>query len=616
LPTAQGFVWLNIDSQTVRLYLETFGLLAICATLAGGIVYRGHRMKTIAFKEPSHYERRIDTQLLPPLLIPSRTDHSRAFPKKHSFSYSYLFVGVPIGLSGTISKALSVDSVRRSWFHVDCADYLARGNAQLGLAEKLKRYLHTQGVTDRDYAFAYLITAPRFLRYHFNPVSFWYLYDSDASLKYMILEVNNTFDERRMYLLRGDTITNGVPQNGDGRSVNGHADHARELVFREEWEKDFHVSPFNSRKGSYSLRAIDPFAEYERNGRIRFDNTIVLCSSKEHAKIVARVKSDGEPMVATEISYAALYRFIGAWWWVGLVTFPRIVWQAQKLYFRRNLHVWFRPEVTEDSIGRTYTTDERVLETYFRGFLQHSVEQSKHALRVEYRPAHAIDDGSTMYSPNFTFKEDRESISTLEVLSPAFYSRFVHYAHTKEAFDRECLTTDVKNRTISIGNAHLLSHILGQGGPDKNGSRGFIESLRWNVLKRLRCPPAESSYPHNVAVDPSYQVTDIRSIRDSDLDRFVRYHCTDPDLYRTIATRLFLAQRYFLGIPILVSAMDVALRIAFTLIAIHLCYLWRDVDIVRPRSLGRKDLSSEDIPTFATLLLLANFCHIWAMIKG
>ena len=60
----------------------------------------------------------------------------------------------------------------------------------------------------------YLVTAPRFLGYAFNPVSFWYLYSEKMNLKAMILEVNNTFDERRLYLLRqtseGDDLSQSL----------------------------------------------------------------------------------------------------------------------------------------------------------------------------------------------------------------------------------------------------------------------------------------------------------------------------------------------------------------------------------------------------------------------
>ena len=291
LPTLDDLKWIDLNDHVLRLYIQIFSLLSGCGALAGGIVHRGRQLKS-PDRSDHWLDHRIDEQLLPPLLIPSRTQHSRLFPQKHSFSYSYLLVGIPVGLRGRVGNALSIDTQDKSWFHVSSGDYLARGHAYPGLAEKLKHYLHTQNVADSDYSFAYLVTAPRLFGYSFNPVSFWYLYDSDIKLKYMILEVNNTFDERRMYLLGVDS----TKENSDlgSQSPNDLDESSRTFEFTETFEKDFHVSPFNSRKGSYTLRSKDPLAAHEETGEIIIDNTIVLRSSKESAKIVARIRSEGK----------------------------------------------------------------------------------------------------------------------------------------------------------------------------------------------------------------------------------------------------------------------------------------------------------------------------------
>jgi len=93
------------------------------------------------------------------LLFPGRTTHSRFFPKKHSFSYSYLVVGIPVDWEGTAGGMVSVGvknkiglaswfplgpRARTGWYTVDAADYLERGNGELGLRGKLDAYLRTQ----------------------------------------------------------------------------------------------------------------------------------------------------------------------------------------------------------------------------------------------------------------------------------------------------------------------------------------------------------------------------------------------------------------------------------------------------------------------------------------
>ena len=293
-----------------------------------------------------------ETGTLKPLVLPCRTTHTRLFPKKHGFSYSYLQVGIPVGWRGSISSMLSADtngipnsgprSTAKSWFSVDAADYLDRGNGQLGLKGKLDLYIESQGESKEDYPLAYLVTAPRFLGYSFNPVSFWYLYSDDLCLKAMILEVNNTFDERRMYFMKR-SLDSGV--NGESNMENGHA-----TRFTNRWTKDFHVSPFNSRKGFYSLSANNPFAA--SGAAINVDNTITLSSSKDHAKIVARLYSTDQAIDPFTMTLGSKIYFVLSWWWVGLFTFPRIVKEAGRLFFKRKLHVWFRPEVVRSSIGR------------------------------------------------------------------------------------------------------------------------------------------------------------------------------------------------------------------------------------------------------------------------
>lgn len=92
-----------------------------------------------------------------PLFFPSRTTHTRLFPKKHSFSYSYLLVGIPVGWQGSVGGMLSADQGThrtrggpesgpsgRSWFTVDAGDYLDRGNRQHGLDGKLRKFIRSQ----------------------------------------------------------------------------------------------------------------------------------------------------------------------------------------------------------------------------------------------------------------------------------------------------------------------------------------------------------------------------------------------------------------------------------------------------------------------------------------
>lgn len=97
---------------------------------------------------------------LKPLIFPCRTTHTRIFPRKHSFSYSYLFVGIPVGYQGPSESLISVgggkslvdedgkrkhmNNTTKSLFHIEAADYLSRGGNSAGLEGKLHVYLKSQ----------------------------------------------------------------------------------------------------------------------------------------------------------------------------------------------------------------------------------------------------------------------------------------------------------------------------------------------------------------------------------------------------------------------------------------------------------------------------------------
>jgi hypothetical protein len=82
-----------------------------------------------------------------PMLFPCGTAHTRFFPKRHSFVYSYLMVGVPVGWEGVSGGMISAghqESSRKGWYQIYATDYLERGNGHLGLRGKLDAYLKSQ----------------------------------------------------------------------------------------------------------------------------------------------------------------------------------------------------------------------------------------------------------------------------------------------------------------------------------------------------------------------------------------------------------------------------------------------------------------------------------------
>ncbi|KAI5208211.1 hypothetical protein E4T39_01578 [Aureobasidium subglaciale] len=634
--------------ETRLVELQVFACLVLLMGFAGLTVWRGEAQ--LEHWKAEQKDESSTEQFLPPLLIPGRTTHSRMFPQKHSFAYSYFSVGVPVNFKGCAGSMLSTNlellppgQRRKGWFNVNAADYLYRGGPERGLEERLRCYLRGEltwfkGVPDEAWCFAYLVTAPKFLGYSFNPVSFWYVYDSSKRLTMMVLEVNNTFGERRLYLLKAEeTATdNSVP---DGVEAP-----AKATKFTNAWVKDFHVSPFNSRKGTYSLTAADPVAALKSGSKV-LDNVVVLNSSKAHAKLVARVYSDGDHMDPTTMTTGQVVRLLSSWFWVGFLTFPRIVTQAYKLYFKRKLHVWFRPEVLASSMGRTHTSSEAVMEAFFRAYLGYLVDNVSEPLRLVYTPVGGLGTSVTLTSKGAEGNKEAK-VLTLKVISPAFYTRFAHYSHTTEAFDRESLHTDPKNRTLIIENAENLSILLPTTSSSSSYSvkneLGKVQQWRWSLLQRLRSPPPAAAYPDtNTEITDRASVQDIRKMPLSPLDNFAMSLPTNKDenytgvitaqlaknaspvhklgssdlsvVYRDTVTKIFFADTYLLGFEGLIKMLDLIIRVG--LVVVWFKY-FAGGEVGKTRLVLGSEKAWKVLGLKIGYWVVANGLHLWAAVKG
>jgi hypothetical protein len=220
--------------------------------------------------------------------------------------------------------------------------------------------------------------------------------------------------------------------------------------------------------------------------------------------------------------------------------------------------------------AKTFST----LHGVFRNYLRHLVHQTRNPFCITLKtaipniPTHRI---ATTHVPG-------RNLSTkyieIRILTPLFYSRLIHYTHVSEAFDRECIFTDERNRTMWLCRPQLLPHLLSERSSlaieEKDMPpvrRSYLDELRWRLLRSLRCVPADPAY----SVTPqssTLNVNDIRSRPYSELDNFVRSFLGQEYAgeYRRIVTKLFLAQRFCFGFPEIVGLVDLVLRIS-------LCYL-------------------------------------------
>ncbi|KAJ1715961.1 hypothetical protein NYO67_1765 [Aspergillus flavus] len=155
-----------------------------------------------------------------PLLFPARLTHTRRFPEteRYNYWYDYFLIGIPVGLRGRVGNLLSIDSLpqrerlwEKCWFTIDPTYYLDRGSGDRSLEEKLHVFLKSVGEDPKEFPYAYLISVPRFLWFQKSAISYWYLYSSNRELTAMIMEINNSFFEKRNFFFR---VT------GDGMAVD------------------------------------------------------------------------------------------------------------------------------------------------------------------------------------------------------------------------------------------------------------------------------------------------------------------------------------------------------------------------------------------------------------
>jgi cyclopropane-fatty-acyl-phospholipid synthase len=237
-----------------------------------------------------------------------RLSHERLSPVPHRFEYPAYVYAIDLDeLESLNSKLRLFGHNRFALASLWDKDYL---NGEGSLRQGLKRYLEPKGLWEDSLRIT-LVTGLRYFNYVFNPVSFYYCYDRQASLVAAVAEVNNTFGERHLYIL-------GHPEDPEGRFLG------RALA-----KKDFHVSPFYDQSGDYE------FFFSPLNGSL--DIRIHILKAGE-VDFRARLWGEARPLKDGE-----LLRTIFQFPLTAALTMPRILWQAAKLSYQKRLSVYSKP---------------------------------------------------------------------------------------------------------------------------------------------------------------------------------------------------------------------------------------------------------------------------------
>lgn len=182
--------------------------------------------------------------------------HARFLPKPHRFVYRIFMLAVDLDELPSLHRRLHLFSVnapnlyafRETDFlptsepihnqspkpvcHLISDKPASSSAAIFPLKVRVLAFLATRGIDLGPRGRIELVTLPRVFGYLFNPVSFYFCYDSAGTCVAVISEVTNTFREMKPFFLGPETFRPAASANAPG-------------AFHLRTPKNFYVSPFS-----------------------------------------------------------------------------------------------------------------------------------------------------------------------------------------------------------------------------------------------------------------------------------------------------------------------------------------------------------------------------------
>ncbi|KAL2002562.1 hypothetical protein VTN02DRAFT_6511 [Thermoascus thermophilus] len=502
--------------------LFSLGLLSIIGIMAAWLLMvTCFRRKLYLQSEHGPEQSRIF--LGKPLLFPTRLSHMRMARERYSYWHSYFNVGIPVGLRGRVGTVLSIDMdrtdaygsgkgasclpVRRPfmcWFNIDPAYYLDRGNNHLGLEGKLHVFLQSIGEDPKQWPYAYLVGIPQFLWWTKSPISYWYLYSPSKELDAMIMEINNSYGEKKnaFFRLSGDgphaqkghmSATIDTVKTETSAEIRFVSSSSQSEFYKGSWEKDIFASPFEKVEGSISARFADPLKPAPC-AQLHSNATAILPSGKP--TIASRLYSWGEPLDPLSASSWELAKFLLGWTPMIPISLARIVQEAIRVRLRGNLPYLKKPETRRGNISREATDIERDLEPFFRHYLSHLASHCPYPLTVNYKPSssHHLQPAS-FHSPVPPSASSPARILTIQPLTPAVYTSILQYSDATSGFASEMrvspVVTDALSQRLWVSDPSLLQELLAAAAPslvpeERQPPRPWLSALSRIPLSWLR----------------------------------------------------------------------------------------------------------------------------------
>jgi cyclopropane-fatty-acyl-phospholipid synthase len=226
--------------------------------------------------------------------------HARKSPVQHRWTFPFYFYAIDLDELPELDRTVKGFGYNH-WKPVSLQDkdYLKNSGS---FRERLGEHVDLSGVER-----IVLITVARFMAKVFNPVSFYYCLDAADRPVCMVAEVNNTFKERHLYMMKADG------------SFPVHCSDT----------KQFHVSPFNTMDGHYEFSFSEPGDQLNIEIKLIRENQQIM---------TAAMWGTGN-----ELTTSNLWKTVLRHPFTAALTMPRIIWQAALLYYKKKLPVFRKP---------------------------------------------------------------------------------------------------------------------------------------------------------------------------------------------------------------------------------------------------------------------------------
>jgi DUF1365 family protein len=229
--------------------------------------------------------------------------HSRSLPVENRFEYRYFTFCLDLDeIDEIASRSRLLGRGVLSAFRFCGEDFIfgRSGSTPAELKERVIEYARHKGVTDTIERVE-LVGHLRTFGHSFNPAAFYYCYDSADSAVCAVLEVTNTYREKKSYLITGWS--------------------SDKKVFSGSQTKNFYVSPF-----------VQLDAEFHFSLEIPRERLSIRIDSMKGDEVHVRTYLAGEVRALTD---ARLLTSLLRYPWVTVGVVIKIHYQALRLYLKR-----------------------------------------------------------------------------------------------------------------------------------------------------------------------------------------------------------------------------------------------------------------------------------------